>query len=161
MTITQNYVKERFDYHTDGYLVWKDHEKLKRLKRLVGTRAGAINSRGQEVIQLSGRQYRASVLIFLWHKGYLPENLLFLDNDTSNTRIENLVENKELINIKTESGYKNIGITPSGTYAVYLNKNNKRYKKTLKTLEEAIEYRDKLLQQVLEEQQDGLNCSKE
>jgi len=75
-----------------------------------------------------------------------------IDNNKLNNNIENLrkcspsdnCSNKK-INITNTTGYKYISKTKSNTYKFQLTKNKISYRKTLKTLEEVIEYRDRFV----------------
>ena len=72
-----------------------------------------------------------------------------IDNNTLNNNIQNLRHcnrSENRCNVKVHKnnllGIKNISLTKFNTYQVHINKNKKKYSKTFKTLEEAIEYRN-------------------
>ncbi|HXP51308.1 MAG TPA: HNH endonuclease [Bacteroidia bacterium] len=90
MEITQELVKSLFDYHEEGYLIWKV-----RLAKCIhiGDKAGYLNKTGEinrNIVRIKGKYYIVARIIFLWHKGWLPENVDHRDRDSINDRIENL-----------------------------------------------------------------------
>ena len=87
--ITQELVRSLFDYHEDGYLIWK----ASRVNR-VGCRAGHFDKgTGYYRLGVMGRNLNLHRVIFIWHHGYNPENCVdHIDRDPTNNRIENLRE---------------------------------------------------------------------
>jgi hypothetical protein len=83
--ITQSLVRELFDYR-DGLLIWKTKRN--------GTRdcggAGHLNKSGYMTVQINGRLYRSHRVIFLWHHGFLPEEIDHINRIKNDNRIENL-----------------------------------------------------------------------
>lgn len=73
-----------------------------------------------------------------------------LDNRRSKLRV--VSQNDNMMNrtkqINNTSGYKGISITVSGTYAVDIKYKNKRYRKTLKSMEEAVEWRKNIINEL-------------
>ena len=85
--LTQKRAKEAFNYHPDGYLVWK----IKGNNRVhVGKIAGNVDNRGYIIVTLDKRIYRAHRIIFLYHHGYMPKEVDHIDTIRSNNKIENL-----------------------------------------------------------------------
>ena len=80
--------REHFDYHPDGYLIWKKSYR----NAVTGKRAGTVDLQGYVGIMFRGRRIRAHRLIFLWHHGYWPELVDHINRDRSDNRIENLRE---------------------------------------------------------------------
>ena len=84
--ITQEYLKEHFSYHKDGYLI--------RKKYLGGPKVTIVRGSKSSSKYLSTRILGKSVLmhrmIFLLLKGWLPEFLDHKDQNRHNNRIENL-----------------------------------------------------------------------
>lgn len=159
MELTQEYLRERFDYDPEGFLVWKAHPKLSKHKRLIGQRTGTLNGRNYYVCQLEGKLHLAHRLIFLWHHGYLPAVVDHDDRDTTNNKINNLLDKGQTGNRQNSkyaprgsdlaSGHKNIQKAERKygyAYIVCVTKHGKRHTKTLRSLEEAIAYRDKLIE---------------
>jgi len=85
--LTQEYVRQYFDY-ADGVLVWKNRTGTRR--GINGKVAGTINGLGYRQIRLNGTTYLAHRLIYLYHHGYLPEQVDHIDGNRSNNLIENL-----------------------------------------------------------------------
>jgi len=85
--MTQDYVKELFTY-CDGVLRWR----VSRSNRTrVGSAAGYCRSdNGRCVINVDGKLMFAHRLIFLFHHGWLPDEIDHIDTDPTNNRIENL-----------------------------------------------------------------------
>lgn len=92
MEITYEFVRERFDYDPEGYLIWKEGVN----NQFVGKRAAGPDKK-YWMIQFTTpkKKVRAHRLIFLWHHGYLPKPPLTVDHANQNkldNRIENLRE---------------------------------------------------------------------
>ena len=86
--ITQNKVKELFTYE-EGKLLWK---VKKAIRTSIGEEAGTINALGYRCISVDNKRYYAHRLIFLFHRGFLPEYIDHIDGDPTNNRLENLRE---------------------------------------------------------------------
>ena len=93
-TLTQERVRELFDYH-DGQLIWrKPHGRWGRLP--AGLVAGYQQTRygkpSYRSAQVDGRTQYVHRLIWLWHHGVWPKNgqIDHIDRDPTNNRIENL-----------------------------------------------------------------------
>lgn len=85
--ITQDKLKELFDYHEDGYLLWR----IRAANNVKPCRiAGSMNVAGYRRITIDGQDFKAHRLIYLWHFGTLPKMLDHIDNNRQNNRIENL-----------------------------------------------------------------------
>jgi hypothetical protein len=134
--LTQKIVKECFDYHEDGYLIWKDrpdyHFAKPSSKKIyttqkVGKRAGRWHKRTDRTkegfgywvtsLTIDGElgAFKLHRLIFMRHHGYFPEVVDHVDNDTDNNKIENLRESSSKTNIynmykpkHNTSGYKGV-----------------------------------------------------
>ena len=85
--LTQEYVRQYFDY-ADGVLVWKNRTGTR--KGINGKIAGTINDQGYCQIGWNKKAHLAHRLIFLFHHGYLPEQVDHIDGNRSNNLIENL-----------------------------------------------------------------------
>lgn len=85
--ITQSELKEIFDYK-DGQLIWK---KSKR-KNKNGLCAGGIGNHGYITTTVNNIPYRIHRLIYIYHFGNIPDNLVIdhIDNNRLNNHIENL-----------------------------------------------------------------------
>lgn len=89
--MVKTWVKELFDYHKDGYLIWR---KAPRRGIAAGSRVGYCRKDGYWVVTLRGYggSYLLHRLIFLWHNGWCPDLVDHEDKDHTNNRIENLRE---------------------------------------------------------------------
>jgi len=85
--LTQEQVKELFDYHPDGYLVWKFKPAF---RTSIGDKAGSPNSNGYIQISINSKKYRAHRLILTWHGIDAGEEVDHIDGNKQNNRIENL-----------------------------------------------------------------------
>lgn len=75
--LTQQRLKEIFSYN-DGHLLRG------------GKTAGSVNKRGYRTVYVDGKIYKAHRLVFLYHHGFLPNQVDHIDGDKDNNRIENL-----------------------------------------------------------------------
>lgn len=87
--ITQAELKELFDYHPDGFLVWK---KAISSRSIVGNIVAPnyVNKKGYRCCNVFGKQYRQHILIYTWHFGAPNETIDHEDTVRTNNRIENL-----------------------------------------------------------------------
>ena len=91
--ITQVLLFELFTYSC-GKLYWK--KKLSPKSRFkIGDEAGGKNDKRKDIyirVKIKGSFYNRNRLIFLFHKGYLPEFIDHIDTIKTNDEIENLRE---------------------------------------------------------------------
>lgn len=90
MKITQEKVKELFEYKDDGSLV-------RRIRTSSGTPSGTVvgtvNTDGYLRVCIDGRLYSCHRIIWLYHYGYFPENNIdHINRIRDDNRIENLRE---------------------------------------------------------------------
>lgn len=139
------FIKECFEYHEDGYLVWKirperHFETTASMKTFntqkAGKQVGSFHKRTDRDKDGFGYwttnitrygelgHFKLHRLIFFFHKGYFPEVVDHIDNDTQNNKIENLREAKERNNRfnmhkpkHNSSGFK--GVTTNRTRGNY------------------------------------------
>lgn len=120
--ITQHKLKELFDYHDDGYLIWK----IKAANNVKPSRiAGSLNDAGYRRITIDGHDFKAHRLIYLWHHGTLPKMLDHIDGIRQNNRINNLrgcTHEQNMANRcftpSRRSQYRNVRRLPNGMYRV-------------------------------------------
>ena len=81
----------------------------------VGATAGCFHKNGSVHIGIGGKVYKEHRLIYLFHKGWLPEKIDHKDNNHSNNKIENLREANQsqnslnrVIHKNNKSGCKNV-----------------------------------------------------
>lgn len=97
---TQERLKELFDYREDGHLIWKISPS-NNVK--IGDVAGSISkSTGYRDVRVDNKLYRSHRLIFIFRKGFNPENDIdhHPDRTRSNNRIENLREATRSCNLR-------------------------------------------------------------
>jgi len=96
--ITYDLIRELFDYHKDGHLVWKVPISRSTKK---GDRVTYQNTMGYVVVFIENKPYYAHRIIWLWHHGYVPENNLdHINRNKSDNRIENLREVSQQCNMR-------------------------------------------------------------
>lgn len=111
--ITQKILKEYFDYHEGGYLVWKKLNKF-TVNTSIGNRFGSINKRGYRKGCFLGKYLLEHRMIFLFHHGYIPKIIDHINGNKSDNKINNLrsasssqnSQNRKTSNNK--SGYKGV-----------------------------------------------------
>jgi len=87
LTLSQQQLREIFDYHPDGHLIYK--RSARRVK--AGQRAGTLHTKGFIRIIIAKRHYTAHSLIYIWHHGHHPqEGVWHLNRNLTDNRIENL-----------------------------------------------------------------------
>lgn len=90
MEITQELVKEYFEYREDGNLIWRKSNFNKRFR--LGTIAGCKLKDGYMRIRIFGENYIHHRVVFLYHKGYFPKFIDHINGIRHDNRIENLRE---------------------------------------------------------------------
>jgi len=123
-TPPQEILKEYFDYHKDGKLIWK---KSTGRTAKIGNEAGYLNDNGYIRILFQGKKYAAHRLIWVWHKGDIPidKQIDHMDRNRSNNKIENLQEATHAQNLTNRSLSKR---NKSGFNGVYFDKQAGKYK---------------------------------
>lgn len=143
--LSQELLKECFDYNEDGYFIWKERplhhfsnagNQARFNTNWAGKRAGYFNKRTDSKregfgywkvrITLDGFQgmFRLHRLIFLYHKGFLPKIVDHKDNNSENNKISNLRSSNLVLN------GCNRYLQPNGSSkykGVHLNKVNKKW----------------------------------
>jgi hypothetical protein len=151
--ITQKECLDLFEYR-DGKLFWKVTRNNFVPK---GTEVGSLDGKGYLRTKINKKNYSVHRLIFLFHKGYLPEYLDHINGDRLDNRIENIREatmgqnnyNKKTPKTNT-SGFKNVYWTKDmNKWRVRLNANGIKvcfgyYEDFEKAKRVAIEARNKL-----------------
>jgi len=114
-TPSQEQLKEWFNYHSDGYLVWA----VSRGKAKSGKKAGMIHKNGYLRTGINGKVYSNHRLIFIWHYGRTSKFIDHIDGNPLNNKIDNLreanaIENQQnaKLSVKNTSGYKNVTLCP-------------------------------------------------
>jgi hypothetical protein len=121
-TITQERLKELFEYRDDGTFVRKV-STCNRVK--VGDTVGWTTVGGKYVgVHINGKKEYMHRMIFLYHHGYLPKYIDHIDGDGTNNRIENLRETTQSQNLMNVPGRKG---TKSGIKNVYWHAKLKKW----------------------------------
>ncbi len=109
--ITQEKLKELFDYHPDGYLI----NRVRRGRTaLAGKRTCREKVKSYRQVAINGKPVREHILIWIWHYGTQPDTIDHIDFDRLNNKIENLRSVTHQQNIRHGSG-RQAGITyPKG-----------------------------------------------
>lgn len=78
-----------FNYQ-DGVLIWK--AKRPGPGCVVGSEAGTINSAGRRIVEIKGKKYQSSRVVWEMHNGPVPPNLCIdhIDGNPLNNKIPNL-----------------------------------------------------------------------
>ncbi len=86
MKLTQERVRQLFDYREDGALIAKERTK----GRTFGKPVGSDNGRGYLRVKVDGTDFMVHRIVYLWHHGWMPEHVDHRDTNKRNNRIENL-----------------------------------------------------------------------
>lgn len=156
---SQAFLRKRFDYHQDGYLIFKqrsvsDFSSCKNPSRaclawngkFAGKLVGLTNPKIYSCVSLTiddvRNIYYVHRLIYSWHNDYLPQNMEVdhIDMDKSNNSIENLrmatrSQNRFNIGLRMDSTTKMKGISlKRNLWMARIRVNGKRYEKSSKNL---------------------------
>jgi hypothetical protein len=121
--LTQERVLELFDYQ-EGNLYWKKKANSWKEKLEVGS----INGQGKKTVWIDKKNYLVHRVIFLWHKGYLPNEIDHIDCDKLNNSIDNLREVTHTENCPNKKIYKN---NTTGSKGVYKPSDSPRWMATI------------------------------
>lgn len=127
--MNKSLLNELFEYR-DGHLYWLKPSS-NRVK--IGQKAGAEDNKGYRRVRVSGKDYLAHRLIFLYHHGWLPEFVDHKDRDPRNNRIENLrplTHSQNIANGKSttsSSGYRGVTALKTGKFLAQVMKNYKNH----------------------------------
>jgi len=88
MKITQKQVQDLFEYRNGALYRKTTIPYNSRIK--IGDRVGNIRKDGYIMIGINGKHYLEHRIIYLYHRGYLPEILDHKDGNPTNNNIENL-----------------------------------------------------------------------
>lgn len=107
MNITQELVKELYDYKEDGFLYWKSNRGVNKTKGILAGSMRKDIGGDRYIIRVNNKGCFGARIIFLWHHGYLPEMVDHIDRDSTNNKIENLRAATRSQNQKNRTSAKN------------------------------------------------------
>ena len=144
--LTWEELREQLDYDPEtGWLTWKVSKP--RIRK--GQRAGYPHSNGHRDIEICGFQFREHRLIWWWMTGEDPgdkyvdhENRRPANNSWKNLR--KATHGQNYVNSETFGSNRGINKKGENQYRVRITFEKKRYSKTVRTLLEAKQLRDKL-----------------
>lgn len=127
--MTQELVRELFDYQPGGYLTWKVKSTNGKMKP--NDVAGNLNkSTSYYHVKVDRKVYQLHRLIFLWHHGYFPEQEVdHRDRNKGNNNIWNLRAISTQCNARNRKLSKN---NKTGVTGVAYLKNANRYRAAIK-----------------------------
>ena len=136
MALTQEMVKEMFDYRADGKLI-RRHSTMgngNHAGAVVGTKPTGARNYRYSTTKVHGEHWCVHKLIYLYHYGVVPDQLDHINRDSTDNRIENLrpasvsenICNRGLFSNNT-SGCKGVSWHKAQSrWCVYINVNKKR-----------------------------------
>ena len=101
MELTQELVREWFEYRDDGALI----HKKPRGRVIVGTEAGWLSNNGYRTVRVESKHFLLHRIVYLYHHGYLPKSLDHINGVRTDNRIENLRECTQSQNIANTKGH--------------------------------------------------------
>jgi hypothetical protein len=122
--VTQEELKESF-YYVDGDLFFKPFTGSRnRVSRLSNRRLGYRNKDGYFIAQWRHHKMYLHRMIFLYHHGYLPEQVDHIDGNKGNNKIENLRAANNALNMHNTVKRKD---NTSGIKGVWYCKRSQRW----------------------------------
>jgi hypothetical protein len=128
-TLTQDKARELFEYHEDGYLIRKISGQGRANK--AGSKVGNYSAKNlgkrnarYVTTKINGQHWCVHKLIYLWHHGYVPDQLDHINRDTLDNRIENL---RPATNSQNASNRKLFSNNTSKVKGVYWHKYTKKW----------------------------------
>ena len=143
-TPSKERLHDLFEY-CNGALYWRNCPSS---RIPAGSKVGYLGPNGYLTTKVKGTNYQVSRLIWAWHNGHTPTDLVVdhINHDRSDNRIENLrlLTNRENTgNYQKRSLPKNLWLSKWGTYRVSLMKNGKKcHVGCFKTINEAVAARE-------------------
>lgn len=132
MEPSQARLKEFFDYHDSGWLVWK---KTKGSRTKIGSSAGGITVHGYYTVGFDQKKHQLSRLIYIWHNGDIGAfDIDHKDRVTTNNKITNLRictrsfnNGNTKIPVTNTTGFKGVSYEKRrGKFEAYINFKSKK-----------------------------------
>ena len=116
MVLTQEMVKEMFDYRADGKLI-RRHSTMgngNHAGAVVGTKPTGARNYRYSATTVRGEHWCVHKLIYLYHYGVVPDQLDHINRDSTDNRIENIrpanpTENKWQCYVSIKTKIKHLG----------------------------------------------------
>ena len=124
--LTQEMVREMFDYREDGKLI-RRHSTMgngNQAGKVVGTTPNGTRSNRYSTTKVHGQHWCVHKLIYLYHYGVVPKQLDHINRDTTDNRIENLRPADTVQNACNRKLFSN---NTSGCKGVSWNKVSKKW----------------------------------
>lgn len=134
-TLTQDLLREIFYYDKEeGGLRFKSKPPNCQENRRWNTRyasklCGSANNRGYLHVKLFKKKFKVHRLVFLFHKGFMPEFIDHIDGDKLNNRIENL---RAVTKGENNQNAKIASSNTSGAKGVSWHKQHRKWYATLR-----------------------------
>lgn len=96
---SQAELKDYFEYHSDGYFIWK---KKTNGKVVIGKKAGRskVDLNGYSCIWFGNKEYKLHRCIYIYHYGIIPEGYIVDHINPVKSSNDNRIENLQLLNRK-------------------------------------------------------------
>lgn len=123
--IEQEELKDLF-YYKEGALYWRNNTGT---ATKAGSKAGCLHKTGYVNISIKGKKHRAHRLIYLYHFGYMPNQIDHINRIKDDNRIENLRptdSSKNQMNTENRKPYgRGVYERPNGRWRAQIYKNGK------------------------------------
>lgn len=120
--LTKVLLRELFDYDKNkGLLLTKIITTTKSKVSKIGTPAANINCKGYLIVNLFGKSWKHSTLVYAWHFGWPKQCIDHIDGVITNDKIENLRDVSQKINMMNHKRHRD-GKLVGAHYVKKLNK---------------------------------------
>lgn len=127
--VTQSLLHELFDYREDGNLVRR--VAVRGPGGQVGRCIGSVTTGGKDrpdkkymITKIAGQHYCVHKLIYLYHHGYMPEQVDHINRNSLDNRVENMRAATGAQNMANRSVFKN---NTSGVKGVSWHSGHKKW----------------------------------
>ena len=129
MEPTQSRLKELFDYHKDGYLIWINKSTKMANTSLIDSFAGCL-TKGEKLkdywsINVDNKSCKAHRLIWIWHFGKITKKEI---DHINGNGLDNKIENLRQVSRSQNMMNQKINVlNTSGAKGVHFSKNHKKW----------------------------------